>query len=134
MDTHTKKQRSFNMSQIKSENTLPEKMTFKYLRERNYKFKMHYKIYGKPDIAFPKDKIAIFIDGEFWHGKNFNAWKTELSEFWFKKISENIRRDKNNRKLLKKEGWKVLRIWGKEITKTPGKSFLKITDFIEANC
>lgn len=94
-DVLTRAQRSYNMSRVKSRNTKPEKTIFKLLKAKGYKFKKHYQIYGKPDIAFPKDKIAIFIDGEFWHGKNFRQWKEKLTPFWLDKITGNIKRDKN---------------------------------------
>jgi len=119
MDVHTKEQRSYNMSRIRSKNTKPEKLMFKLLGEKGYKFKKHYPIAGQPDIAFPKFKIAIFIDGEFWHGKGFNKLKDHLSPFWIEKISQNIKRDKKINRVLSKKGWKVLHFWGKDLMKDP---------------
>lgn len=121
------------MSRVKSKNTKPETIIFKMLETSGYKFRKHYKIYGKPDIAFPKHKIAIFIDGEFWHGKDFDQWKQKLTPFWFSKISGNIQRDRSRSKLLKKAGWYPLRLWGKVIIRDPEKAFLKIVKFIEKN-
>lgn len=133
MDKLTKEHRSWNMSRVKSKNTVPEVLMFKMLEDEGIRFEKHYPIFGKPDIAFPEIKLAVFIDGEFWHGKRFNDWRQTLSDFWFKKISENIEKDKNNRKLLRKEGWKILRIWGRDITRSPKRSFTKIIKFIEQN-
>lgn len=130
-DFLTKEQRSYNMSRVKSKNTKPEKLIFKLLTARKTKYRKHYKIYGKPDIALPKHKIAIFIDGEFWHGKNFDEWKGKLSPFWLNKISGNIIRDNKYMRTLKKEGWHILRLWDKDIIKDPEKIFLKVIKFIE---
>jgi len=132
-DTLTKRQRSYNMSRIRSKNTKPERIVFEYLQSKGFKYELHFDTYGKPDIAFPEKKIAIFVDGEFWHGKNFALWKDKLSPFWLKKISINIQRDKRNRLILKKEGWKILRIWHKKLLKSPEKIFLKLSRFIEEN-
>ena len=64
---------------------------------------------GKPDIVFTKRKIAIFIDGDFWHGYRFPTWKDSLSDFWQKKIEQNRIRDRKNFNKLRKRGWKVIR-------------------------
>lgn len=130
-DVHSKKQRSFNMSQVKSKNTKPEIVLSELLKSSGYKFKKHYEIAGKPDIAFPKLKVAVFIDGEFWHGKNFSKWKGDLSPFWLEKISSNIKRDKRNKNLLRKDGWHILRIWGKDVMKNPSASLKKIENFLK---
>lgn len=130
-DVLTKEQRSYNMSRIKSKNTKPEIVIFEMLKTKRIKFKKHYSVVGKPDIAFPKLKIAVFIDGEFWHGKNFDKWKKDISPFWLDKISRNILRDKKNFQQLKKEGWTILHFWGREVIKNPEKTFTKILKLLE---
>lgn len=70
---------------------------------------------GKPDIVFPKSKIAIFADGDFWHGKDFKKWKSGIPTFWRKKISGNIQRDRLQVKALRKAGYRVLRFYGSKI-------------------
>lgn len=131
MDKITKEQRSYNMSKIRSKNTKPEIMLFKLLQNKELKFKKHYNILGKPDVAFPKLKIAIFINGEFWHGRHYKKIKDKLSEFWKEKISKNINRDKKNYKLLKKKDWKVIIIWDKDLKKNPDKELNKILKTIK---
>jgi len=121
MDVHTKEQRSYNMSRVKSENTKPELLLFSELKKAGYKFKKHYQIEGRPDIAFPEIKLAIFLDGEFWHGKGFNQWKNKLSKFWVEKIESNLKRDRKVREQLKSSGWRVIRVWGKDVVKNPNK-------------
>lgn len=128
MDIKTKKQRSYNMSKIKAKNTKPEKKLFEMLDTMGITYEKHYQIVGKPDVVFPNQKIAVFVDGEFWHGKSFKKWKNNISEFWFKKISDNRKRDRKVNKALKNDGWSVIRIWGKDITKDSGKVKMKLME------
>ena len=100
------------MSNIRSKNTKAEKVIFSILRKKGFYFQKHYKkAIGNPDIAFPKKKIAIFIDGDFWHGYSFSKIKARLPiKYWQKKIENNIKRDRINRSKLRGDGWKILRI------------------------
>lgn len=133
MDIFTKKKRSEIMSKIHSKNTEAEKVAFRELRKKNVYFQKHYKkATGNPDVALPRKKIAIFIDGDFWHGYKHAVQKQRLPrKYWLKKIEDNIKRDKKNRAKLKKDGWKVLRIWEHEIKKNPEKAIQKIIKFYE---
>jgi DNA mismatch endonuclease, patch repair protein len=133
MDTFTKKKRSEIMSNIRSKNTAVEKVIFSALRKRGVYFQKHYKkALGNPDIALPKKKIALFIDGDFWHGYNFAKQKKRLpKKYWLKKIEDNIKRDRKNRNKLKREGWKVLRVWEHEIKKNPERAIKKVVVFLK---
>ncbi|PKM92505.1 MAG: very short patch repair endonuclease [Euryarchaeota archaeon HGW-Euryarchaeota-1] len=127
-DVLTKKQRSFNMSQIRSKDTKPEIKIRKQLYKKGIGgYRVHYKLFGKPDIVFPAKKIVVFIDGCFWHKcpKCFIEPETR-KEFWMKKIKGNVDRDHKVNIKLKKEGWKVLRYWEHEIKKSPERVVLKI--------
>lgn len=104
---------------------------FSLVKNAGLKFKKHHPIFGKPDIVFPEYKLAVFIDGEFWHGRNFVGWSGKLSKFWYKKILGNIKRDRRNHRLLRKEGWHVMRLWDKKILKDPQKSLNRIINFIK---
>lgn len=126
MDIKTKEQRSYNMSRVRSENTKPEKIMFSLLKGSGYKFKRHYNILGKPDIAFPEYKLAVFINGEFWHGKDYKSIKNNLSKFWIKKIGQNIKRDKFVQKKLRKDGWRIINFWGRNIVRDPEKSIKRL--------
>lgn len=119
------------MSQIKSKNTKPERIIFSILEEKGYKFERHYPIAGKPDIAFPDCKVAVFIDGEYWHGKDFEITKQTMSPFWLKKIRDNIKRDKKNKRKLRNEGWHVMRLWGKKVVKHPERALKRIAKFVK---
>ncbi|MDR2518248.1 MAG: very short patch repair endonuclease, partial [Spirochaetaceae bacterium] len=75
---------------------------------------------GKPDIAITKYKIAVFCDGELWHGKDWETKKEKIEtnrDYWIKKIERNMARDIENEKKLENMGWTVIRFWGKEIKK-----------------
>jgi DNA mismatch endonuclease, patch repair protein len=132
MDRLTVKQRSINMSHVRSKNTKPELYIFNALNLLKIKYKKHYKILGKPDVAFPDKKIAVFINGEFWHGRHFHQEKNNYKEFWVDKISKNMKRDKKNYRLLKNEGWKVIKIWDKDIKKQPKREIQKIIRAVES--
>ena len=127
-DVLTKKQRSYNMAQIKSKDTGPELVLRKLLSQNKiFGYRLHYKIFGKPDIVFPRKKIAIFIDGCFWHKcPSCFVKPTSRIEFWSQKIKNNLKRDKEVNKLLKKTGWKILRIWEHELRENPDKVCQKI--------
>ena len=132
MDVFSKKKRSEIMSKIRSKDTKIELAIFRELTKRKIYFQKHYKrALGRPDIALPRKKKAVFIDGDFWHGRNFKKTKDRLpKKYWQAKIEQNIKRDKINRNKLKKDGWKILRIWEYEIKKTPEKSIEKVVKFL----
>lgn len=113
VDVHTQQKRSYNMSRIKCKNTKPELVIRKLLSSNGIRgYRLNYKLTGKPDIVFTKYKLAIFIDGCFWHKcpKCFiSPDKNKI--FWKKKINGNVQRDNDVNKILKKEGWTVLRFW-----------------------
>lgn len=121
MDKLTKEQRKKNMQAIKSSGSKIETALAKGLWVLGYRYRKNDKtIYGKPDLTFKKYKIAIFVDSEFWHGKDWELKKHDHKsnkDFWFTKIERNIERDKEVNERLLKDGWKVLRFWGKEIEK-----------------
>ena len=115
-DNLTAKQRSYCMSQIKGKDTSIEMRVRSELHKRGYRFRKHIKdLPGKPDVVFTKAKVAIFIDGDFWHGYRFTTWDHKVSEFWKKKIKKNRERDKRNHRKLKNMGWTVIRIWQHEL-------------------
>ena len=114
-DVHSKKIRSYNMSRIRSKDTKPEMIVRKYLFSNGIRYRLHYEaLPGNPDLVILKKKYAIQINGCFWHGhKNCSQFKLPRSnkEWWLKKISKNIERDKKNYKLLSDKGWKVTVVW-----------------------
>ncbi|HMS40931.1 MAG TPA: very short patch repair endonuclease [Pyrinomonadaceae bacterium] len=121
MDKLTKEQRRRNMQAVKSTGSKIETALAKGLWAKGFHYRKNDKtVFGKPDLTFKKYKIAVFVDSEFWHGKNWEERKNDHKsnqDFWHKKIERNIERDKEVNEKLSAEGWKVLRFWGKDITK-----------------
>ncbi len=105
---------------IKSKDTKIERVLAKEMWSCSLRYRKNCKdVFGKPDFCFKGKKIAIFCDSEFWHGKKFledEKFKTN-TDFWERKILQNIKRDKIVNNKLKDEGWVVLRFWGKDIEK-----------------
>ena len=118
MDVHNHEQRSKNMRAIKASGTKPELLLAKALWAKSYRYRKNNKsVFGKPDFTFKKFKVAIFVDSEFFHGKDFYTKKKPAtnSEFWEKKILRNMERDKQVNEKLTGEGWKIMRFWSKEV-------------------
>lgn len=115
---------------IKSKNTSIELILRKELWKRGCRYRIHDKtVFGTPDIVFRKQKVAIFCDSEFWHGKKYlngEKFKTNTS-FWETKIKRNIERDKEVNERLEVDGWTVLRFWDVEIRKSIGICVENIT-------
>lgn len=122
------------MRKIKAKDTTPEIIFRKALWKEGIRYRVeNKKIIGNPDIALKKHKIAIFIDGEFWHGFNWQDKKTKIKsnrEYWIKKIERNIERDKKNNQLLITQNWVVLRFWEHEIKKDLNKCIEIVRDTI----
>ncbi len=121
MDKLTKEQRTKNMKAVKNKNSQIELALGKALWAKGYRYRKNDKtVFGKPDFVFKKMKIAIFVDSEFWHGKDWETKKFEHKsnqEFWHKKIERNIQRDTEVNDYLLKNDWKVLRFRGVDIKK-----------------
>jgi DNA mismatch endonuclease Vsr len=130
MDVLTKAQRRRNMQAIKASGTGIEKTLRKALSAEGFRYRLNAKnVLGKPDLVFVREKVAVFCDSEFWHGKNWEKEKKRIGtnkKFWHEKIESNIRRDKKVNRGLKKEGWTVLRFWGKDVDKSTEKCVLKV--------
>jgi len=104
------------MSRIRGKDTGLELQVRSALHQRGLRFRKHVKgLPGTPDVVFPREKIAIFIDGDFWHGYRYTTWRDSLSEFWQAKIENNRRRDRRNFAKLRRLGWHVIRIWGHQL-------------------
>lgn len=106
------------MSRIKGKDTILEKRVRSALHMKKLRFRKHVSdLPGKPDVVFPKERMVVFIDGDFWHGYRFPAWQNTLSDFWRKKINKNRERDQRNFRKLRNMGWTVIRIWQHSIEK-----------------
>lgn len=134
MDRLTKEQRSKNMKAIKSKGTKMEIRLAKALWARGFRYRKNDKsVFGKPDLTFKKLKIAIFVDSEFFHGKNWKREKYKIKskrEFWWNKIEGNIKRDKIVNSTLVDKDWKILRFWSEEVKKELELCLLRIEEVI----
>ena len=135
-DMFSRKKRSEIMSRIRSKDTKAEKIVFSYLRREKVYFQKHYaRVYGKPDIALPRKKKAVFIDGDFWHGRNSKRLaRSDNSEYWTKKIAGNVARDKKVDSSLDDLGWQFLRVWETDINRkrTQQAELEKIVKFLKS--
>lgn len=119
-DNHTKAQRSMNMSHIRSTNSKPEGKVRKYLFSKGLRYRKNVrKLPGCPDIVLAKYKTVIFVNGCFWHHHDCDrfVWPCSNQEYWHKKIDRNVERDKENKKILEEQGWRVLTIWECQLKK-----------------
>lgn len=118
-DRHTKEQRKRNMQAIRSTGSRIETILARAMWARGYRYRKNSRtVPGKPDISIKRLKIAIFVDGEFWHGKDWETRKTWLKsnqDFWLAKIERNMRRDLEVNNHLEELGWNVLRFWGEDV-------------------
>jgi DNA mismatch endonuclease (patch repair protein) len=128
MDVHTKQQRSYNMSRIRSKDTKPEVKFRKYVWNKGLRnYRVHRKLPGKPDLYFGKSKVAVFIDGCFWHQCPICFKKPKTNKkFWSKKIRENVERDLDTDIFLEKQGINVIRLWEHEIKKEIKECYKKL--------
>jgi DNA mismatch endonuclease (patch repair protein) len=133
-DVHSKKQRSHNMSCIKSRDTKPELIIRKWLWANGFRYRLHYKkLPGKPDIVFPGKAKVILVHGCFWHKHSckYFKWPQNNTIFWKKKINDNVDRDRKNLIDLKSLGWSILVVWECETKKSNQlKTFEKIHKFL----
>lgn len=128
-DPLTPAARSETMRRIRSVNTKPELALRKELYRRGLRYRVDYqRAPGRPDIAMVGRKLAIFVDGEFWHGKKLSPERlAEMSEYWQTKIRRNVERDLRVNKELQNLQWTVIRVSDKAIT----RDLLSVSEFIE---
>ncbi len=115
------------MGRVRQKNTPLERTLQSELRKRKVTFRLHRReLPGTPDIVFPKKKVAVFVDGDFWHGWRLPAWERKLTPFWRNKLRENRKRDARNFRKLRVQGWKVIRIWQHQLKKDSDASIERI--------
>ena len=100
------------MARIKGRDTGPERQIELMLKRSRRCFDTHARdLPGRPDFVFRRARVAVFIDGDFWHGWRFARWRIKLTDKWERKIAANMKRDIRNHAKLRRAGWKVVRIW-----------------------
>ncbi len=116
------------MSAVRGRDTRAEILLRSLLHRRGLRFRKRYPLPGKPDIVFPTARVVVFVDGDFWHG---NAWRLRgfasfedqfqhrNSEWWRAKIERNMQRDLEVSRMLRREGWRVVRVWESALLQDP---------------
>lgn len=137
MDKLSPEERSKNMKAIKASGSKIETKLAKALFSFGVRYRKNdVSVFGKPDLTIKKYKIAIFVDSEFWHGKDWEVRKFDHKsnqEFWYSKIERNIERDKEVNQKLLDLGWEVLRFWGKDIILNINECIEKVQTAINEN-
>jgi len=115
-DIMSPEKRSALMSRIRGKDTLPEREVAQALSGIALSWESHARdLPGRPDFVFRNARVAVFVDGDFWHGWRFPQWHDKLSEAWEQKIAGNRARDRRNHRRLRRMGWTVIRIWEHQI-------------------
>src|SRR6266567_6664583 len=115
-DHMTPAQRSLAMKRVKLKNGSIEEVFQRELSRHGLKYRRHVRsLAGSPDIVFTREKIAVFVDGDFWHGWRLSTWEHKLGPFWREKLRANRARDLRNFNRLRARGWTVIRVWGHQI-------------------
>lgn len=123
---------SLSKSRNPSIGTFPEVVLRRALSKLGLRYRLHPRnLPGKPDIVFTRVRVAIFVDGDFWHGRNWQSRKKKLSvgsnsEYWVQKIRANRARDRVHNRQLRKSGWTIIRVWETDVKKRPEKTAITI--------
>ncbi len=134
MDVLTPAQRHKNMARIRSRDTKTEVMLRHALWHRGVRYRKNYAaLPGSPDIAITKYKIAVFCDGDFWHGRELHRLESRCGanrDYWMKKLRRNMERDRENNDALTELGWLVLRFWEKDIRRDTEGCVRQIAEYL----
>ena len=125
-DVFTPEKRSWVMSRIRGKWTGIDLKMREILADTGMRFEMYPSMVGNPDFAHRRMRIAVFCDGDFWHGYHYRHGKVPRQKFWRDKIAKNMRRDRYVTRKLRCEGWSVLRFWEHDINSNPEKCLRKV--------
>ena len=115
-DIMSAEKRSALMSRIKGKDTGPERLVAEALADLGLEWEGQVRdLSGRPDFVFRDARVAVFVDGDFWHGWRFPRWRHKLSKKWEEKIDANRKRDARTHRKLRRTGWVVIRIWEHQI-------------------
>lgn len=124
------------MQAVRSKGSKIERILAAALWDEGFRYRKNDKtVFGTPDFVFKGKKVAVFVDGEFWHGKDWEQRKHDHKsnkEFWHSKIERNMERDREVNRILSSLGWSVLRFWGKDIVSNPDRCVNEIGELLES--
>lgn len=134
-DIFSEAKRSEVMSRIRSRDTKPERLLRSALWRLGYRYRIAPKnIPGRPDIVFKRARLAVFVDGCFWHGCPAHYQRPKnRSRWWRNKLLQNRARDKKVNTLLRAEGWRVIRFWEHSVEKNVGACVVRVTHSLRRN-
>jgi DNA mismatch endonuclease (patch repair protein) len=125
--------RSRVMARIKGKGTGPELHLAALLSQAGLAWESHARdLPGRPDFVFRDHRVAVFVDGDFWHGWRFPLWRDKLSETWEAKIEATRLRDSRNFRRLRRSGWRVVRVWEHQLARDPEGSVARIKKALDA--
>jgi len=131
VDRLTREQRSALMARVRSYDTKPERVLRSALHRAGLRFRKHVRdLPGRPDAVFARARVAVFVDGDFWHGYRFPQWSSTLPEYWRAKITRNRARDRRNFAALRRRGWKVVRVWEHDIDRDVARCVLRVSQAV----
>ena len=123
------------MSKVRLKNGKAETILAKRLWHEGYRYRRNYKkLPGSPDIALTTYRVAVFVDGEFWHGENWEERKAKLKhnrDYWIEKIEENMARDKRVDDQLQEKGWTTVHFWEKQVLKRTDECLQAVLELLE---
>lgn len=126
--------RSRTMQKIRSSGTKPEQLLGRAMWGAGLRYRRKNNVLGRPDFVFKARRVAVFVDGDFWHGKDWNRKKATFKrnrDFWIAKIERNIERDREVNTILRKEGWTVVRFWASQVNCDPGECLRIVQEVFE---
>lgn len=130
------------MAAVQSKDTEPERRLGRALRSLKCRFRRYAKdVPGCPDFVFTRERVAVFVDGDFWHGRQWRlrGLRSLASQFsrspnrayWIQKITRNVARDRKTTRLLKRLGWRVVRLWESEVKAAPARCVKRVACALE---
>src|SRR5690606_34852741 len=122
------------MAAVKGSDTSLERKVHAAFQARRWKYERNVaSLPGKPDFVFHSEKVAVFVDGYFWHGWRFPQWQHKVTAYWQSKIAKNRQRDRLNFQRLRRRGWKVLRFWSHQVDKDLDAVVAEVAKFVARN-
>lgn len=123
------------MSRIRGKNTRPELMLRKALYSLGLRYRLHVPLPGRPDVLITRARVAVFVDGAFWHGRDLRKLARELKvrrRFWLSKLRANVARDRRTRAQLRGMGYSVVRFWDDEVVRNPEACAAMVCRFVRS--
>jgi DNA mismatch endonuclease (patch repair protein) len=130
------------MERVRSADTLAERLLRSHLHRMGLRYRKNVKtVFGRPDVAFCGLRVAVFVDGDYWHGRILQelglqalneSLKTSNRVFWVRKIQQNVARDNLVNSELERAGWSVVRVWETDVKRNPGLMAARVFEVVSS--